>query len=109
MMSKPIAGHSQEQMIALWKDFVQKTFRKTGFKTTFNAKMRNVFKDDKYLIVLDEWHGDLELLAMQNKPGPAKHVGSQEIDILSLTPSPTFKRGKLTLRGKHDFVLTGRL
>ena len=61
-MSKRITGHSQEQMIALWKDFVQKTFRKTGFKTTFNAKTRNVFRDDKHLIVLDEWHGDLELL-----------------------------------------------
>ena len=108
-MSKRIPGLSQEQMIALWKTFVQPTFRRTGFKTTFNGKMRNVVKDDKYLIVLDEWHGDLELLAMQNKPGPAKHLGSQEIDIVSTTPSPQFKRGKVTMRSKHAFVLTGSL
>ena len=97
------------QMRALWKDFVQKTFRKTNFRTTFNGMMRNVYRDDSHLIVLDEWHGDLELLAMQAKPGAASHVGSQEIDIVSTSPSPQFRRGKLTMKGKHNYVLMGSL
>jgi hypothetical protein len=106
-MSQRIPGYSQDQMRALWKDFVQSTLRKTNFKTTFNGMMRNVYRDDANLIVLDEWHGDLELLAMQNKPGPAKHVGSQEIDIVATSPSPQFQRGKITMGGKHKYVLTG--
>jgi hypothetical protein len=108
-MSQRIPGYSQDQMRAMWKEFVQKTFRKTNFKTTFNGKTRNVFRDDDHLIVLDEWHGDLELLAMQAKPGPATHVGSQEIDVVSTSPSPQFKRGKVTMRGTHAFVLIGSL
>lgn len=108
-MSQRIPGYNQEQMRALWKDFVRKTFQKTNFKTTFNGEMRNVFKDATHLIVLDEWHGDLELLAMQAKPGPAKHVGSQEIEIVSTTPAPQFKPGKAVMIGKHRYVLMGSL
>ena len=96
-------------MRAMWKDFVQKTFRNTNFKTTFNGMMRNVYRDDNNLIVLDEWHGDLELLAMQTKPGPATHVGSQEIEIVATSPSAQFRRGKMTLGGKHKYVLVGSL
>jgi hypothetical protein len=44
---------------------------------------------------------------MQTKPGPATHVGSQEIDIVSTSPSPQFRRGKLAMGGKHVFVLIG--
>ena len=108
-MSQCIPGYSQDQMRALWKDFVQKTLRKTNFKTTFKGMTRNVYRDDNYLIVLDEWHGDLELLAMQNKPGPATHVGPQEIEILSTSPNPQFRRGKTTMKGKHNYVLMGSL
>ncbi len=108
-MSQRIPGYSQDQMRALWKDFVQKTLRKTNFKTTFNGMTRNVYRDDDHLIVLDEWHGDLELLAMQKKPGPATHVGSQEIDVVSTSPSPQFKRGQMTMKGKHNYLLTGSL
>lgn len=108
-MSQRIAGYSQEQMRALWKEFVQKTLQKTKFKTSFNGMTRNVFRDATHLIVLDEWHGDLELLAMQNKPGPATHVGSQEIDIVATSPAPQFKRGTTVMKGKHTYLLMGSL
>ncbi len=108
-MSQRIPDYDQEQMRALWKEFVQKTFRRTSFKTNFNGVMRNVYTDGVHLIVLDEWHGDLELLAMQKKPGAAKHVGSQEINIVSTSPSPQFERGKSFMKGKHDYILMGHL
>jgi hypothetical protein len=96
-------------MRALWKDFVRKALRKTNLKTTFNGMTRDVYRDNEYLVVLDEWHGDLELLAMQSRPGPATHVGSQQIEIAATSPSPQFRRGSLTLKGKHRYVLTGSL
>jgi hypothetical protein len=107
VMSRRIPGFSQPDMIAVWKEFVQKTFVATKFRTTFNGKTRNVYRDDVNLIVLDELHGDLELLAMQKKPGPATHVGSQEIDIVTMPPNLKFERGKSIMKGKHVFILIG--
>jgi hypothetical protein len=109
-MSQRIPGYNQDQMRALWRDFVQKTLGKTRFKTTFGGMTRNVYRDgSSYLVVLDEWHGDLELLAFQDKAGPGTHVGSQEIDIVATSPTPQFKRGRIAVGGKHKFVLIGSL
>jgi hypothetical protein len=96
-------------MRALWKEFVQKTFAKTKFKTTFNGLTRNVYRDDEYLVVLDEWHGDLELLGLQRTSGPARQVGSQTIDIVSISPTPAFKRGRIMSGARHTFLLVGSL
>ena len=114
-MSQRIPGYSQEQMIAIWKDFVQKTFRKTKYRTTFNGKTRTVYQDGARLLVLDEYHGDLEVLAMQARPGDAKHLGSQEIDAIVGLKSGAkssvveVKLGKYTPGGKHKFTLVGSL
>jgi hypothetical protein len=115
-MSKRIAGYSQPEMIALWKEFVQKTFQRTGFRTTFNGVTRTVYRDDvSRLLVLDEYHGDLEVLEFQTKPGDGKHIGSQEIDVV-LVPSTKgrpmvreVKLGQLHPGGKHKFTLVGSL
>lgn len=115
-MSQRIEGYSQPEMIALWKEFVQNTFRRTKFRTTFNNATRTVYQDGNRLLVLDEYHGDLEVLALQLKPGPGKHLGSQEI-VSVVVPAtgggkPTLKEmklGKFHSPGQHKFVLTGSL
>jgi hypothetical protein len=94
-MSKRIAGYNQEQMRAVWKEFVQKTFQRTKFRTTFNNAERTVYSDGTRLVVLDEYHGDLEVLAMQERPGLAKHLGSQEIDTI---PGPLGASGLTTVK-----------
>ena len=116
-MSQRIPGYSQPDMIALWKDFVQRTFQRTGFRTTFNGATRNVYRDGVLrLLVLDEYHGDLEVLAFQSRPGKALHQGSQEIDATYDSPRsggrPIVKEVKLGVfrpGGKHQFVLVGSL
>jgi hypothetical protein len=75
-MSERIPGWSQNQMIALWQEWVKKKFRKTQQKVRFNGKTRNVFTNGKHLYVLDEYHGDLEVLDHD-----AKHLGTNEIDV----------------------------
>jgi hypothetical protein len=102
-------------MIAIWKDFVQESFRKTRFRTTFNGKTRSVYRDGGRLLVLDEYHGDLEVLAMQVRPGDATHIGSQEIDAAvgvrsgAKSSEVEVKLGKYTPGGKHKFTLIGSL
>lgn len=116
-MSQRIPGYSQPDMIALWKDFVQRTFQRTGFRTTFNAATRNVYQDGvSRLLVLDEYHGDLEVLAFQSRPGEALHMGSQEIDVTyemqAGSGRPNVKKVSLGIYrpgGKHPFVLVGSL
>jgi hypothetical protein len=116
VMSQRIPGYSQPEMTAIWMNFVQQSFRRTGFKTTFNQKTRAVYQDGTRLLVLDEWHGDLEVLEFQQRGGDATHLGSQEIDVEYEMPrgggKPLFKRaklGKFKPGGKHKFVLTGSL
>jgi hypothetical protein len=115
-MSQRIPGIEQNEMIALWKGFVQRTLRRTNFRTTFNGATRTVYRDDTRLLVLDEYHGDLEVLEMQRSPGKATHLGSQEIDVtFELPPGGgkgklrDMKLGKFHAGGKHKFVLTGSL
>jgi hypothetical protein len=116
-MSERIPGYSQPDMIALWKDFVQRTFQRTRFRTTFNGVTRTVFQDGvARLLVLDEYHGDLEVLVFQSRPGKAFHMGSQEIDVTYDSRShggrPTVKEVKLGVYHpgeKHHFVLVGCL
>jgi hypothetical protein len=107
-------------MISFWKEFVQTTFQRTNFKVTFNNATRPVYRDGNRLLVLDEYHGDLEVLAFQDRPGEAKYLGSQEIDF-TMTPGPpggqptyraklgTFHPGVKPGKVAHKFVLTGSL
>jgi hypothetical protein len=115
-MSQRIPGYSQPEMIALWKEFVQKTFQRTGFRTAFNGVTRTVNRDGvSRLLVLDEYHGDLEVLEFQAKPGEGKHIGSQEIDVVFVPSNkgrPMIREvrlGLLHLGGQHKFTLTGSL
>jgi hypothetical protein len=103
-------------MIALWKDFVQKTFQRTGFRTTFNGVTRTVFRDATRLVILDEYHGDLEVLAFQSRAGQGHHQGSQELEVVLKPSRPGVrpvvdhvKLGKFKPGGKHKYVLTGSL
>jgi hypothetical protein len=113
-MSKRVPGYSQQEMIALWKGFVQSSFRRTGFRTSFNGKDRAVFQDRTRLLILDEYHGDLEVLSLQVHSGEAQHLGSQEIDVsYDLSPSGRatvreIKLGAYRPGAKHKFILTGR-
>src|SRR5262249_32440531 len=92
MTSNRIPGYSQDQMIAIWKAFVKSKFGSTRFTVSFNGKTRPVYRDGtKHLIVLDEYHGALELIAFQSKPGPARHVGSQAITVEFMPPDPAKK------------------
>ncbi len=86
---------------------------------SFNGKMRPVYRDgSKHLIVLDEFHGALELITFQSSPGPAKHVGSQPITV-EYTPPDLLKKteakvtkvglGPASSRGQHTFTLMGQL
>jgi hypothetical protein len=109
-------------MRAFWKGFVQNTFQRTGFKVTFNNATRNVYRDGvARLVVLDEKHGDLEILAFQRRPGDAKHIGSQEINVVQNPPAsptgkPTYRatlgtlyRGVKPGKKPHKFTLVGSL
>jgi hypothetical protein len=112
-MSKRVPGMSQEEMMAKWKEFVMKEFRKTGLKTKFNQVKKNVYTDGEYLYVLDDWHGDLEVLKYQKTKGPAEHLGSCELEpdfeMKAGEKVGTLKKlrvGKLKKGGKkHEFVL----
>ena len=115
-MSQRIPGLSQPDMIALWKEFVRRSFVRTRFQTTFNGVTRVVYRDGGRLLVLDEYHGDLEVLAFQARPGEAEHLGSQEIDVVfDLPPGggrPIVRQtrlGQFHRGGKHKFVLSGSL
>ena len=113
-MSKRVPGMSQGEMMAKWREFVAKEFRNTGLKTKFNAVKKNVYTDGKYLYVLDEWHGDLEVLKYQESKGPAEHLGSCELEPdFEIEPGEkvgTLKKlkvGKLKTGGKkHEYELT---
>ena len=119
MTSSRVPGYSQDQMIALWKQFVKGKFGSTRFTVSFNGKTRPVYRDGtKHLVVLDEFHGALELIAFQSHPGPAKHVGSQPITVEYTPPDPTKKTqakvtkiglGPASSRGQHKFTLMGQL
>jgi hypothetical protein len=115
-MSQRVPGFSQQEMIALWKDFCTKSFRRTNFRTTFNGVTRTVYQHDQQLLVLDEYHGDLEVLAFQTRAGEARHRGSQAIDVVYESPrgggKPIVREVKLGAflpGGKHKFILTGSL
>jgi hypothetical protein len=106
-------------MITVWKTFVKEKFASTRFSVSFNGKTRPVYRDgSKHLIVLDEYHGALELIAFQSSPGPAKHVGSQPI-LVEFTPLDPLKKtaakvtkvslGPASSRGQHKFTLMGQL
>lgn len=82
-MSNRVPGLSQDMHRALWTEFVRKTFQRTNRKVAFNGKLRNVFEGriptasaGTVFLVLDEYHGDLEVL-----DDKAKHLGSVELDI----------------------------
>ncbi len=119
MNSNRVPGYAQDEMIALWKKFVKSKFGATRFTVSFKGKTRPVYKDGtKHLIVLDEFHGALELIAFQSSPGPAKHVGSQQITVEYTPPDPDKKveakvkkmgLGKASSRGQHKFILLGQL
>jgi len=81
-MSKRVPGMSDQEMRASWQAFLAKEFVRTKFKVSFNGKKRNVFTDrrKKYLYVLDEKHGDLEVLEYRDSKGETEHIGSQEIE-----------------------------
>jgi hypothetical protein len=112
-MSKRVPGMSQPEMIAKWKEFVMKELRDTGLKTKFNTVKKNVYTDGKYLYVLDEWHGDLEVMKYQESKGPAEHLGSCELEPdFEMKPGEkvgtlkTFKLGRIKTGGKkHEFIL----
>lgn len=119
MTSNRVPGYSQDQMIAIWKEFVKGKFGSTRFTVSFNGKTRPVYRDgEKNLIVLDEFHGALELLVFQSKPGPVKHVGSQPITV-DYVPGDPAKRVPAKIRkvglgiassfGQHKFTLIGQL
>ena len=113
-MSNRVPGVSDEEMRSYWNGFVMKKFGRTGMKTTFNGKTRNVYTDKRFLYVLDEKHGDLEVLKYQEGKGPAVHVGSQEIDaVFELKPGEKvgrlkeMKLGRMKTGGSmHKFILT---
>jgi hypothetical protein len=103
-------------MIAVWKEFVQRSFLRTKFRTTFNGATRTVYQDGFRLYVLDEYHGDLEVLARQTSPGEAKHLGSEAIVTEYQSPAgggkcvvTAVRRGVFKPGAKHRFVLTGSL
>ena len=115
-MSQRIPGYSQPEMTSVWQEFVTKSFRRTKFKTTFNGKTRNVYEDGARLLILDEWHGDLEVLEFQSRSGDAQHLGSQEIDVIyQQAPGHgkpkvvQVKLGKFKPGAKHKFDLVGSL
>lgn len=115
-MSQRVPGFSQDEMIAVWKDFVQRNYQRTNFRTTFNQKTRTVYRDKSRLLVLDEYHGDLEVLELQMRPGKARHLGTQEIDVVYQTTPGAAKpsvvqvrEGKYKPGSKHTFELVGSL
>ena len=100
-MGQRIPGVAQPDMIALWKAFAQKTFKSTRFKVTFNGKTRNVLTDGKLLYVLDEWHGDLEVL-----DAGGTHLGTIPIDAVKKSDGGfDLKLGPLKSGGKHRYKL----
>lgn len=115
-MSQRVPGYTQNEMIAVWKDFVQRSLVRTKFRTTFNVATRTVYTDGFRLYVLDEYHGDLEVLERRTSPGVAKHLGSQEIVAEYESPAGGGKSVVTAVRlgvfkpgAKHRFVLTGSL
>lgn len=101
-MSQRLAGVSQEDHIALWRQFVQQTFRRTNRKVSFNGKRRNVHEatipkvsSDPVYVVLDEYHGDLEVL-----DDDADHLGSMELNI---SADRVVSLGTYHAGGKHDY------
>ena len=69
-----IPGKSQEDMRSMWTAFVR-GFPRFSKKVFFNGDQRNVFVLSRdQLCVLDEYHGDLEILDVN-----AKHLGSTEL------------------------------
>ena len=119
MTSNRVPGYAHDRMIALWKEFVKGKFGSTRFTVSFNGKTRPVYRDGtKHLIVLDEFHGALELIAFQSHPGPAKHIGSQPITVAYTPPDPAKKieakvtkvgLGIASSHGQHKFTLMGQL
>ena len=84
-MSTCRTGLSQEQQRALWIEYVRKTFERMDRRVAFGGKLRNVFKgndevlaltkrDEDTFLVLDEYHGALEVLS--DKP---RHLGSIQL------------------------------
>ena len=72
-MSTGRSGRSQNEQIALWADFVDSTFELTRKRVMFGGKLRKVYLAettefrretglDHGFVVLDEWHGALEVL-----------------------------------------------
>jgi hypothetical protein len=101
-MGSRIPNLPQNDMIALWKAFVQQRFKSTRSKVSFNGKTRNVFSDGTQLYVLDEWHGDLEVLDLKGK-----HLGTIPIDAVKKGDGWDLKLGSLKTGGsKHTYKLT---
>ena len=94
------SGRSQNEQIALWASFVDRTFEPTRKRVMFGGKVRKVylaktreFKQKTGLkaafVVLDEWHGALEVL--DEKP---RHLGSVQLVIADTSVRlGLFKRG----------------
>ncbi|HVV73894.1 MAG TPA: hypothetical protein VFE62_17090 [Gemmataceae bacterium] len=108
---KRVPGYSQEDMRGLWKRFVYETFQRTRFRTPVKGETRPVHRDGmRRLIVLDELHGDLEVLEFQARSGKAKYLGTQEIHVVFEAPpgggKPIIKEITLSVlkQGKRDHV-----
>lgn len=101
-MSQRVSGLSQEDHRALWTNFVRSTFRRTNRKVSFNGKRRNVYEGtlqavscDPVYLVLDEYHGDLEVLDKK-----ATHLGSMELNI---SADRVVSLGTYHPGGKHEY------
>ncbi len=73
-----IPGWSKDQHIALWSGFFG-DFASSGYTVSFGGKRRTVRwvdKDSGQLGVLDESHGEIEVLNAQ-----ARHLGIMQIEV----------------------------
>lgn len=100
-------GLSQNDQIALWQGYLQKNFTLTKKRVTFNGKVRKVYQAEAadqavgragVFVVLDEWHGALEVLDEK-----ANHLGSLQLNIGEdgAVGLGTFKSGRT-----HSFAWT---
>ena len=109
-MGKRVPGLDHAMHRALWRAFVKETFAPTNFFVHFNGRAHPVYRDGKTLLVLDEWHGELELLEPRGTAGPARYLGIWEIDEFVDRGRPRAMLGR-RCRGKRlgrRFDLKGR-
>lgn len=95
-MGRRPKGMSQDECRALWKRFMDAQFTRTSRQVRFNDRTRTVYEGTftwrppgkkepltigPVYLVLDEWHGDVEVCEHRIKRGKAAHIGSLQLDI----------------------------